>query len=260
MAFSDVLTGWSASNHPKVTAAHGLCNQFKSSAERVYHNLDCDPAVTDGEREAMLSHLLDSGASSWSDVAKCFIQFCRQHTATVGPLRPEAAGATLGHAFERRRLERTMTDSSAASPFVASVTATDFAVDEFLIRSLDQQRGLMASTPLSPSPRMWSFFQPTKPAAPFTGLRRTQAELRRRLGLGGIPVNGLMVHCSHRLPNPIVPLKATAFHAEMYEYFRPGGKTFPLGNADGDFNGGLDETIHATIMFAELVEPLRPAP
>jgi hypothetical protein len=53
---------------------------------------------------------------------------------------------------------------------------------------------------------------------------------------------------THRLLSHQQAHKPTAFDAEAYEYFRPGGKTQPLTGTDG-----LHEVVHGPIGGGQLV-------
>ena len=94
---------------------------------------------------------------------------------------------------------------------------------------------------------MWSFYQPRRLDSPFLGVSKQQSELIRRLGLGRVDPDEELLHWEHRLEPHQTAHRPTAFDAEAYDFFRPGGKTLPLSGT-----GGLHEVVHPPVTGNQL--------
>jgi hypothetical protein len=101
---------------------------------------------------------------------------------------------------------------------------------------------------------MWSFYQPRALDEPFRGVSKDRSELIRRLGLGLTKPGKDLLLWAHRLEPHQTAHKPTAFDAEAYEYFRPGGKTRPLSGTDG-----LYEVVHPPVSSDQLVAQIEKA-
>jgi hypothetical protein len=119
-------------------------------------------------------------------------------------------------------------------------------VDYLLRKNLADQRSLLDGKLLSRW-IMWSFYQPRRLDAPFYGVAKQQSELIRRLGLGCADGDEELLLWEHRLEPHQNAHRPTAFDAEAYEYFRPGGKTCPLSGS-----GGLHEVVHPKVTGSQL--------
>jgi hypothetical protein len=116
---------------------------------------------------------------------------------------------------------------------------TGLALQRRMLRSPDPQLQVKLM-PLSRH-QMWSFYDPASPAAPFGNLGKGAKEIRRRLGLGHVPIGERLLLFSFRLPPEVSAHVPTAFDAELNPFFRPGGRTCPL---NGPPKEGLPEVVH----------------
>jgi hypothetical protein len=74
------------------------------------------------------------------------------------------------------------------------------------------------------------------------------------LGLGCADRDEELLLWEHRLEAHQHAHRPTAFDAEAYEYFRPGGKTQPLSGS-----GGLHEVVHPMITANQLAARIEAA-
>jgi hypothetical protein len=120
-------------------------------------------------------------------------------------------------------------------------------VDDLLNKDLAGQKSILGSSRLGRW-LMWSFFAPAAATSPFDAATKVRAELIRRLGLGCTDPRQELLLWEHRLQPPQTAHTPTAYDAETYEFFRPGGATRPLDGV-GD---GLDEVVHLPVSGEQL--------
>jgi hypothetical protein len=213
-------------------------------------NLDTDNQISQAKREELLKQSILVDVKDPGAVEAKVLGYCRAHQCSGG-LRATAQGATLGHVEERGRLENTFeSTASAKSPLAKKRRTSILFVHELLSKTLAEQQSLLNGKPLSRW-IMWSFYQPRRTDTPFHGVSKDKSELIRRLGLGRANRGEDFLLWEHTLETHQTANRPTAFDAEAYDFFRPGGKTRPLSGS-----GGLPEVVHPPVTGNQLAAPI----
>jgi hypothetical protein len=225
---------------------------FQRQFPQAYDNLAVDKQVLPSHREELMNQLQLVDPDRSETVEGKIIGFCRSHQG-CGSRNATAERAHLGHAEERTKTERTLASTATGrSPLTRRKRSVGLMVDDLLRRDLAGQQALLACR-LS-SWLMWAFYQPRSLGDPFRGVSKERGELVRRLGMGRTDPHQELLVWAHRLLPHQRAHKPTAFDAEAYEYFRPGGKTQPLTGTDG-----LHEVVHGPIDGGQLVARIEQA-
>lgn len=259
MPFSAIITAWvSAGRTTDAATVSKALSQLKSEHPNGHTNLDTDPNISDTLRENFLNELLiskDTGVPS--DTA---IDFCRRHQR-LGPGNGNAKNSILGRAVPRKSFLDVLGSAHDQNTYSGTTSGNAAVILYSVLKasSLDAQKSILTSTQPMSRWQMFSFYQPSHPDDPFQDVSKNASDLQDRLGLGEDP-NPDLLFWSHRLEAHQDATIPTAFDADMNEFFRPGGRTYPLSAAlqiarNGQHNG-LDEVVHSTITASQLASPI----
>lgn len=226
---------------------------FAARHSQVRDNLDDDRQVLQNDREALLEQIILVDVNNSELVEGKVLGYCRSHQC-AGRMNGTAQNATLGHVEERRKTEKILESTVfAKTPLVRQNRTAVLFVEKLLAEDVTQQRSLLNGCLLS-GWIMWGFYQPRRLDAPFHGVSKHRSELVRRLGLGRADPDEELLLWEHCLEPHQTAHRPTAFDAEAYDYFRPGGKTQPLTGSDG-----LNEVVHPPVTGSQLAARIEPA-
>jgi len=234
---------------------HPLCYEYLNAPfgnPKVYN-------LTNAEKEMFIENLAATNASSDNECVVCALRETANGFSDKRKLKlkhPEYRNQQVGRVSSKERIIREVEDvveypyrSQIAVAFeeaLKETTITDqknFFEDEF--KSLDFL--------LCPSDYlMWAFFDTEdEPLYNFTG---DDSELLRRLGL---EQDGEMVLWYHQVPDGARPRYPTVLNSDLNPQWRAGGRTFPIGNKEGDYDGAFYELVHEPITAASLTGLIR---
>lgn len=222
--------------------------------------------LTDGEREQFLSHVSTAFNVSDKDVAKKKgIQDAMRRTVESFDDRRKAS---LAHReYNRHLLGRVVTQDSLERTIGAAKGNTYMAMPAFIRRLLktddvkSQIRHLkrMCDKPIGlcqPGRLMWVWFNVRYPNNPYHDLRGVGRGLLRRLGL--VDEGKAMIVWVHDIAPGIAVRYPTVLDAALNPQWRPGGRSFPIGNREGDPSESVPEAVHDRIGVEMLREPIIP--
>lgn len=252
--FNEVLDRWRNGDRSlDADLAETGLGQLHLKYPQVVENLAQDPQISLSKREELLGQLVLVDVNDASLVEDRLFRFCRSHQCQ-GRRNDTAEQANLGHVEKRGKFEATIASSMhAKSGVTRRRRAVGLFVDAILSRNADDQRALLCGCLLSRW-LMWSFYQSRHLEQAFAEVSRNRADLIRRLGLGSANSNDEFVIWTHRLRPGQRAHTPTAFDAEAYEWFRPGGKTKALAGDDG-----LSEVVHGPVSSDQLIERIERA-
>lgn len=251
MAFQTILDRWRrAGRASDADRAKAALATFAARHSQVRDNLDDDRQLLQADREALLKQIILVDVTNAELVEGKVLGYCRSHQC-AGRMNATAQKAALGHVEERRKTEKTFESTVfAKTPLVRQNRTAVLFVEKLLAEDVTQQRSLLNGCLLS-GWLMWGFYQPRRLDAPFQGVSKNRSELVRRLGLGRADPDEELLLWEHRLEAHQTAHRPTAFDAEAYDYFRPGGKTQPLAGTDG-----LHEVVHVPVAGSQLAAPI----
>ena len=255
MPFATILKRWrKAGKRSQADLADTALQTFLSKYPQVFANLDTDNQITQAKREELLEQIILVDVEDPEPVEAKVLGYCRSRQCS-GRANATAQGATLAHVEERGKTEKTFESTAfAKTPLARKNRSSVLFVDALLSKSLTEQQSLLNGKLLSRW-IMWSFFQSRRSRTPFYGVSKDKSELIRRLGLGRADRDEEFLLWEHTLEPHQTAHRPTAFDAEAYDFFRPGGKTQPLSG-----NDGLQEIVHPPVTGNQLAAPIESVP